>query len=148
MWKLKTFDELTTTELYDLLRLRAEVFVVEQTCPFNDCDNYDSASLHLWREENGAPVAYARILPPGVYYKEASIGRVVVPKSHRNTGAGVVLMEEALRAAKTTLPEGKGPVKIMAQQYLERWYEQFGFKTTSEPFLEDDIWHIEMILEF
>ena len=115
-WKLKSFEELTPQELYGILRLRSEVFVVEQDCVYLDADGYDDKCLHLWAQDGEEYVACTRILPAGVYYEEASIGRVIVAKSHRGGVLGKELMrrsEEALYATGE-----RGPIKIMAQSYL------------------------------
>ena len=138
----KTFKELTTTELYQLLKLRAEVFVVEQNCAYLDIDNYDLGALHILGFKNDEVVAYARLLPQGYYHKEAGIGRVVTGSKVRTLGYGKLLMEyaitEALSQFKTT------EITISAQLYLEKFYTNLGFKTEGETYLEDDIPHIKM----
>jgi len=143
LWKLKSFEELTPRELYGILRLRSEVFVVEQDCVYLDADGYDDKCLHLWAEDGSNFVACTRILPPGVYYEEASIGRVIVAKSHRGGVLGKELMrrsEEALFALDHT-----GPIKIMAQSYLLDWYASQGYEAQGEDFLEDGIPHRIMV---
>jgi len=141
-WELKKFDELTNNELYDVLRLRVDIFVVEQTCPYPEIDGKDEESLHLMYKENGEIVAYARILPPGLSYDEASIGRVIVAESHRGTGLGHELIDQAV---KESLAEYNQPIKIGAQAYLEDYYSAAGFETVSDVYLEDDIPHIDML---
>jgi ElaA protein len=142
-WQIKRFGELTPYELYDIMRLRNEVFVVEQNCVFQDADNKDQTSWHLsGKNEKGELIAYCRILPAGISYEEASIGRVVSAKLARGTGAGKKLMEKAIIFIREQL--GDGPIKIGAQLYLKRFYERFGFVQTSGIYLEDGIEHIEM----
>lgn len=141
-WELKRFDDLTNKELYDALRLRVDIFVVEQTCPYPEIDGKDQESLHLMYKENGKIVAYARILPPGLSFDEASIGRIIVAESHRGTGLGHELLDQAIKAS---LAKYNQPIKIGAQAYLEKYYEAAGFKTVSDVYLEDDIPHIDML---
>lgn len=138
-WHTKYFPELTVTELYGILRLRAEVFVVEQDCPYQDLDGLDQVSLHLWMEEDGRVVAYARLLPPGTAYEQPGIGRVVVAMQKRNTKLGVELMRRSLEVLQGHFKGEK--VVIMAQSYLLEWYQQFGFVEVGEEFLEDGIPH-------
>lgn len=141
-WKIKAFDELTAHELYALLRLRTEVFVVEQNCVFQDMDNKDQASHHLlgWRGEE--LVAYTRIVPPGLSYDEPSIGRVVTSPVARGGGIGKLLMEESIGHVYHLY--GRQPIRIGAQFYLKKFYESLGFLQTSEIYDEDGIDHIEM----
>ncbi|RYY64900.1 MAG: GNAT family N-acetyltransferase [Chitinophagaceae bacterium] len=141
---LKPFTALTPTELYALLRLRSEVFVVEQNCVFLDMDDQDQGSLHLmgWRED-GLLAAYTRLVPPGQIYAEMSIGRVVTSPQARGGGIGRLLMEESIR--RCTEAFDPGPIRIGAQQYLERFYSSLGFVTVSEPYLEDGIPHVYML---
>ena len=142
-WRFASFAELTSREVHDLLRLRAEVFVVEQACAFQDVDGADPASWHLLGFRGDELVAYSRLLPAGVKFAEASIGRVVTAPALRGTGCGRELMREALRRADTLWP-GQ-PIRIGAQQRLERFYEDFGFAQASAPYDEDGIMHIEML---
>ena len=142
-WKL--FDALTTRELYALLKLRSEVFVVEQNCVFLDLDDHDQNALHLLMHDvAGKLVGYSRLLPPGEKYAEPSIGRVVVSSTVRSTGAGRRLMAESVRGARERYPTL--PNLIWAQAHLERFYSSFGFVTESEPELEDGILHVKMRL--
>ncbi|ASZ09832.1 GNAT family N-acetyltransferase [Chitinophaga pendula] len=144
-WIVKPFDTLTGTEVYNILHLRNEVFVLEQQCPYLDTDYSDQKALHLMGlNDQGLLVAYARLFAPGIKYEEASIGRVVTAPAARGTGAGKLLIEKALQELEAHY--GKGPVKIGAQQYLTRFYNGFGFEQTSEMYLEDNIPHIEMRL--
>jgi len=143
-WEIKSFEALTNKELYSILQLRAEVFIVEQNCPYQDMDGKDSFSFHLLgSDENGKLIAYARILPADISFREVSIGRVVSSPSVRRTGAGMELMEMALQVAETKY--GKVPVRIGAQLYLKKFYERFGFTQVSEMYLEDGIEHVEML---
>lgn len=143
-WQAVLFTDLSTTELYELLALRQIVFVVEQACAYLDCDGKDRLATHLLgREESGQLVAYARLLPPGVSFAEASIGRVVTHPSVRRTGAGRALMHEAIARTRATF--GDGPIRIGAQQYLERFYGELGFERASAPYDEDGIPHVEMV---
>ena len=140
-----TFNSLTATDLYALLKLRSEVFVVEQNCVFLDLDDHDQASEHLlMHKADGDLIGYARLLPPGEKYAEPSIGRVVVSPTVRSTGAGRRLMAEAVRHARARYPSL--PNLIWAQHHLERFYASFGFVTESEPELEDGILHVKMKL--
>jgi ElaA protein len=140
----KSFDQLTPAELYDLLRLRSEVFVVEQNCVFLDMDNKDQHCHHLLIYDK-ILVAVSRLVPPGISYPEMSIGRVVNHPSVRGTGAGKLLMQESLRHLYSL--HGPGPVQIGAQFYLKRFYESFGFRQFGDVYDEDGIDHIHMIKE-
>ncbi len=142
-WSVKTFDELTNEELYRILRLRSEVFVVEQQCPYLDMDNYDQQALHLQGENEDGLAAYTRLFAPGVKFDMASIGRVVSSPSARGKGLGRKLMEVSIAAVEDKW--GKIPIKIGAQLYLQKFYESLGFVQSSEMYLEDHIPHIEMI---
>lgn len=141
-WKIRRFEALTTLELYNLLQLRSEVFIVEQKCPYQDVDNKDQKALHLIGEDNAETVAYARLFKPKDYFEEASIGRVVVKPSYRDKKLGHILMREAIYFMKHQFGETK--ITISAQLYLKKFYESHGFIQTSETYLEDDIPHIEM----
>ena len=143
-WSLKPFQDLPLEELYEILQLRNEVFVVEQKCNYLDIDGKDLKSMHLQGRINGILVCYVRILPPGLSYEEPSIGRVLNSQSVRRQGVGQALMNKAI--AETISLHGKRPIKIGAQLYLKRFYESFGFVQCSEPYLEDEIPHIKMIL--
>ncbi|MGZ5040347.1 MAG: GNAT family N-acetyltransferase [Usitatibacter sp.] len=142
-WRLAPFEELTPREVHDVLQLRAAVFVVEQECAFQDVDGVDLESWHLLGRQEGPLVAYARLIPAGVKYDEPSIGRVVTSPTQRGTGLGRELMREVLARADTLWP-GRA-IRIGAQQRLERFYEDFGFAKSSEPYDEDGIMHIEML---
>lgn len=141
------FNELSTYALYEILALRQEVFVVEQNCPYQDCDGKDLLSWHLMgRDESGKLVCYTRLLPKGISYDNyVSIGRVVSSPSVRGSGAGKILMDESIRMCRKLF--GTQAIKIGAQTYLLRFYEGFGFRSTLEEYLEDGIPHTKMILE-
>jgi ElaA protein len=145
IWLCKKFDALTPHELYAILQLRNEVFVVEQNCVFQDADNKDQHCHHLmgWQQNNLA--AYSRIVPPDISYSESSIGRIVTSPNARGNGIGRELVKQSIEELHSLF--GKIPIKIGAQMYLQKFYESFGFMQTSNIYLEDDIPHIEMLLQ-
>lgn len=145
-WRFCSFEELTTTELYAIMQLRNEVFVVEQNCVYQDADSKDIACFHLAGWDGKNLIAYCRILPPGISYEEASIGRVVTSPAYRRTGSGRVLMETAI--TKTSQQFSCDKITISAQLYLKSFYESLGFIQKSDPYLEDNIPHIEMQFSF
>ena len=145
-WLLKSFNELNAHQLYAILQLRNEVFVVEQNCVFQDADDKDQLSFHLMGLRDNQLIAYTRIVPPGVIYKEASIGRVVTSHSVRGSGAGKELMQQSIESIYELF--GKTAIKIGAQVYLQKFYEELGFEKCSDLYLEDDIPHIHMIKLF
>ena len=142
-WKFTAFDALTLPELYAVLQLRSEVFVVEQACVFQDMDGADTAAMHLLGTSGGQLVAYARCFAAGMKFKEASIGRLITRSELRGSGAGHVLLRRAL--ASVTQQWGPQAIRIGAQARLENFYRQHGFETTGEPYIEDGIPHIEML---
>jgi ElaA protein len=160
-WLSRPFEALNPEALYALMRLRQEVFVVEQDCAYLDADGLDAPAIHLlgMTQSGASPaaatpepaiqataselVAYARILPPGTPYVEPSIGRIVTAPAVRGTGLGIALMEESI--ARTEALYGPLPIRIMAQTYLDRFYRRFGFMAAGEEFLEDGIPHVEML---
>ncbi|WP_434799544.1 GNAT family N-acetyltransferase [Terrisporobacter vanillatitrophus] len=142
-WKIKKFNELNVEEIYKILALRNEVFIVEQECPYLDCDDKDLNSYHLFSEENGEIVAYLRILEKGVSYDEISIGRVAVKKSYRGKGISRKMMLKAIEFIENNLAEDA--IKIQAQSYLLNFYSSLGFKAVSQEYLEDNIPHIDML---
>lgn len=142
-WVVKKFDSLTASELYELLRLRSMVFHVEQRCAYMDTDNKDQVAIHVMGYEKSGLSAYARILPAGISFSEVSIGRVVTHPEHRGRGRGRELMGRCLGLIGDEF--GNVPVRIGAQCYLEKFYKDFGFKTSGNEYLEDDIPHIEML---
>jgi ElaA protein len=139
----KTFQELTTKELYDLLQLRVDVFCVEQNCVYQDLDGKDEKALHIIGKKNNKIIAYTRVFKPGDYFKEASIGRVVVSKDERQHKYGYDIMEASLRAVKDYFNETT--IKLSAQTYLRKFYNNLGFKEIGEEYLEDGIPHIAMV---
>lgn len=143
-WKLKKFNELTVDELYAVLQLRNEVFVVEQNCVFQDADEKDQASFHLmgWHGEKLA--AYSRLVPPGKSFDKASIGRVVTASWIRGKGAGKELMKISIEKTKQLF--GDGAIMVSAQLYLKEFYKSLGFQPCSDVYLEDGIDHIKMSL--
>ncbi len=142
LWKIKPFETLTNAELYNLLQIRNEVFIVEQNCVYQDVDSKDQKAYHILGELDGIVVAYARLFKPKDYFDEASIGRVLVKQTHRNFKLGHLLMERAIYFISSELGEIK--ITISAQLYLKGFYESHGFIQTSDTYLEDDIPHIEM----
>ena len=145
-WQCTSFQDLSPEDLYAAMKLRQIVFVVEQNCVYLDADGVDSKAHHVlgWKTGEGWKrlVAYARIFPPRVKYAEASIGRVTTHPDARGMGLGHVLMAEGIRQIEE---KGWGSeIRIAAQMYLERFYEGFGFRRVTEPYLEDDIWHVDM----
>ncbi len=143
VWEIKSFEELTAQELYAILKVRQEVFVVEQTCYYLDADGYDQKALHLFAERKGQIVAYCRIFGQDIKYAEPSIGRVLTHPDFRNLKLGKILIKFALEIIKTRFDTEL--CRISAQDYLLRFYEEFGFKDTEKKYLEDDIPHTEMV---
>ncbi len=140
---VKTFKDLNTIELYSILQLRAEVFVVEQNCVYQDLDGKDQNALHVIGTKSHKIIAYTRIFKAGLYYDVASIGRVVVAQEERRYGYGKVIMEASIQAVKEHLKEET--IKISAQEYLKNFYNDLGFKEVGDGYLEDGIPHIAMI---
>ena len=136
----KSFQELMVDELYELLRVRSEVFVVEQDCVYQDLDGDDQKSIHLWLTVAGKVVALARVCPAGTHMKEISIGRVIT--TERNKGYGRQIMLHAIDAAKEHF--GAKQIDIEAQEYARGFYESVGFKQSSDTFMLDGIPHIKM----
>lgn len=139
----KPFADLTLAELYAIMQLRQEVFIVEQNCPYLDADGKDFKSLHLMCFDRNLMMAYCRILPAGVSYDEPSIGRVITNMRVRNTGIGKILMNKAIEQLEALF--GRTPIRIGAQAYLKKFYEQFGFEDMQQPYLEDGIPHLIML---
>ena len=140
---VKTFNQLTLDELYFLLQLRSEVFVVEQDCVYQDVDGKDQNALHVIGKIDNTIIAYTRIFKPGDYFKEASIGRVVVSKKFRHQKYGYQLMISSIEAVEVSFNTTE--IKLSAQKHLEKFYNNLGFKTFSESYLEDGIPHIAMM---
>jgi ElaA protein len=143
-WVCKPFGKLTTEELYIILRLRSEVFVVEQNCVFLDMDNKDFFCDHLMGWKENMLLGYSRIVPPGISYEESSIGRIVSSPAGRGTGVGRDLLQQSIQTLYRI--HGKRDIRIGAQYYLKEFYESFGFVQTGEIYPEDGINHIEMLL--
>lgn len=139
---VKTFQELTTTELYKLLQLRSEVFVVEQDCVYQDIDDKDQKALHVLGFKNDKIIAYTRIFKPGDYFKNASIGRVIVKENQRKYGYGYDVMKVSIQTIQEYYNQTK--ITISAQVYLKRFYQSLGFYKVGEEYLEDGIPHIRM----
>ena len=140
---IKTFEELTKRELYDILQLRSEVFVVEQNCVYQDIDGKDHRALHILGFKNNKLIAYTRAFKPGDYFEEASIGRVVVKKSERSKGYAASVMKASIQAVNNIYRELT--IKVSAQTYLRDFYNDLGFHQVGEEYLEDGIPHIAMI---
>ena len=143
-WTCKHFSQLTTEELYAILRLRSEVFVVEQNCVFLDMDNKDNYCHHLMGWQENLLAGYSRIVPAGISYVESSIGRIVTSPAARGAGVGRELLIKSIDQLYTLY--GKRNIRIGAQYYLKNFYESFGFVQKGEIYLEDGIEHIEMLL--
>lgn len=142
-WIIKKFDELNAKDIYNILALRNEVFIVEQNCVYMDCDYKDFNSYHLFLEQNDAIVAYLRVLEKGVSYDQISIGRVAVKEDFRGKGLSREMMLKAINFVENDLNETS--IKIQAQSYLINFYTSLGFKPISDEYLEDNIPHIDMI---
>jgi ElaA protein len=143
-WQWQSFDALSKAELYDILWLRENVFVLEQKCAYQDLDHLDQHAWHIsGRSDKGELVAYCRVVYPGKKYQEPAIGRVTTAKQFRGQGLGIALMNYAIMQTEKTYA-GQG-IRISAQQYLVRFYSELGFEACSNPYLEDDIPHINML---
>ena len=140
---VKTFEDLSKQELYDILALRAEVFVVEQDCAYQDPDGKDMKALHVLGKDDTKLVAYARIFAPGEYFEQASIGRIVVQQDYRSGGLGKSIVLAAQKAISESYNTDQ--IKLSAQSYLKDFYEDMGYKPSGEEYLEDGIPHVAMI---
>ena len=141
---IKSFNELSTSEIYQILRLRSEVFVVEQDCVYQDADDKDQKAIHLFFTNENEVVAYTRLFKSGYYFKNASIGRVVVKENHRKDKLGHQLMKESVKAIQNLFNTQE--ITLSAQTYLQKFYESHGFVQVGEGYLEDGIPHIKMNL--
>lgn len=143
-WMTLPFTQLTTQQLYDLMRLRVDVFVVEQTCPYPELDGKDTQEgvYHLLGYQNDELVACARLLPAGTSYSNVSIGRVVTKKTVRGDGVGHQLLKEALKQCEALWPQQT--IDIGAQEHLTQFYASHGFNVISDSYLEDGIPHVDM----
>lgn len=144
--RLRTFSQLSNEELYQILRLRSEVFVVEQNCVFLDLDDKDQKCHHLSIYYENELLAYCRIVPAGLSYKEVAIGRVVSAPAHRGKGLGRKVMDEAIEACKKLF--GSVPIRLGAQTYALKFYQSLGFREEGDVYDEDGIEHIEMVYQF
>lgn len=143
-WQFSSFSELSPKALYDILKARAEVFVVEQQCAYLDLDGIDEHSHHLvLYSDFGDLVAYARLIPPSIKFQEPSIGRVLTTQAARGKGFGRQLMQEGICRISALYPNA--PIRISAQAYLETFYNRFGFVRISDNYDEDGIPHLEML---
>ena len=141
----KTFSELDTEDLYQILRIRSEVFVVEQDCVYQDIDNKDQNAIHLYYKENDQIVAYTRIFKAGDYYENPCIGRVVVSKKNRGNDLGKKIMIDSMEYIKQNIKGEK--IELSAQKYLDKFYKDLGFYKTGEDYLEDVIPHQRMVFD-
>jgi len=142
---VKSFEELSKLELYKILRLRAEVFIVEQDCVYQDVDDKDQKALHVLLKKSEDIIGYTRLFWPGDYFKEASIGRVVISKEERHNNYGSQLMKASILAVSEKMKEKK--IKISAQTYLKKFYNNLDFFESGKEYLEDGIPHIAMFKE-
>lgn len=142
---VKSFEELSKLELYNILRLRAEVFIVEQNCVYQDIDNKDQKAHHVILLKDESIIGYTRIFNPGDYFSEASIGRVVISEKERHNNYGSDLMKTSINFIHNQLQEQV--IKISAQCYLEKFYKGLGFISKGESYLEDGIPHVAMLLK-
>ena len=144
-YTMKTFDELTNIELYEILKLREEVFILEQACIYPDIDGKDEHAQHLMAFDHGKLVACLRILDKGVTFEESSIGRVIVSKNHRRRGIAKEMMQQAIDFIGCKMKEAR--IKISAQAYTIPFYESVGFNVVSGEYMEDGILHVEMVCD-
>lgn len=142
----RPFEELSLIELYEILKLRSEIFVVEQTCVYNDLDGLDREAMHFMVYEEQQLAAYLRVLKPGTRFSEASIGRVATHRAFRRRGISSQLMKTAMNYIQNTMAAPS--ISISAQSYLQQFYESLGFRVVSDEYLEDGIPHVEMNIEF
>lgn len=142
VWNLKSFEELTRDELYKIIKARLEVFVMEQNCSYLDTDNYDQKALHLWAEYDGEVMAYCRLFDAGIKYEETSIGRVLTTQKARGLNIGRELVGNAVQIIENVYKTSK--IRISAQDYLLKFYSDFGFIATDKKYLEDNLPHTEM----
>ncbi|WP_020655220.1 GNAT family N-acetyltransferase [Massilia niastensis] len=146
-WQFSRFSDLSNKDLYEVLAQRQAVFILEQACLYPDIDGYDLDAHHLlgWRSVDGRRelAAYLRVLAPGAKYDEMSLGRVITTPAARGTGAGRALLEQGIACAERLYPGHR--IRIGAQQYLEAFYQSFGFRTVSAPYDEDGIMHVDML---
>lgn len=144
-WKIKPFEKLSGAEVYEILKMRQEVFIIEQHCIYPDIDEEDFFGLHFWAECQGQVIAYCRIFPAKVTYEEVSLGRVLTSKAWRAKGVGKNLIFLAIQLIEARFKTRK--IRISAQDYLLAFYGNFGFRSTGNSYLEDGIPHTEMLRE-
>jgi len=142
-WRFKSYDDLTKSELHDIMVLRQEVFVVEQNCPYLDADEKDKDSYHLMAYEHNSLAAYLRLVKPGISYEEMSFGRILTAPTYRGKGLGIALMNEGINYSVKVF--GTSNNRISAQTHLLPFYQKFGFESTGKEYLEDGIPHTEML---
>ena len=142
-WHFKAFEELQLEEFYKMIALRVEVFIIEQECPYQELDGKDQKSQHVICEQDGKILATARIVDPGISYREPSIGRVVIAEAARGSGLGHELMRQAMAASEKI--HGSVSIRLSAQEYLINYYKKHRFEVVSEVYLEDNIPHVEML---
>ncbi len=144
-WQCNQFQQLDNHQLYELMKLRVDIFIVEQKCPYPELDDKDRQveTRHLTAYRDSSLIAYARLLPPGLSYPDPSIGRFAVESSVRNQGIGSLLMEKSLEEIDNLWPDQS--IRISAQEHLRKFYEKFGFIKVSDSYLEDGIPHVEML---
>lgn len=143
IWHFKSFNDLSPFELYEILRLRNEVFIIEQNCIYNECDNKDLESYHLWCSLEGKIIGYCRLVPPEVSYSEPSFGRIVSHPDYRNLKLGHLMLGFVNQIVKNYYKTSS--IRISAQVYLRNFYESYGFRQVSEEYLEDNLPHMEML---
>ena len=144
-WHSKAFKDLTNQDLYNILMIRQAVFVVEQNCPYQDCDGLDEQAIHIYGIAGNNILAYARVFQPGITYKEASIGRILTSQYHRDEKLGYQLVRKCIDYISKHYPSYG--VRISGQCYAMAFYEKLGFKAEGDTYLEDDIPHIELVID-
>lgn len=142
---IKKFDEFSNTELYAVLKLRAEIFIVEQECAYLDTDDYDQEAIHVCGSIGEELIAYTRLLKPGIKHQGASLGRVITKSNFRRKGYGGAIMAKAIKNCREFWPGF--PIRISAQEYLEKFYTDLGFTKLSKPYMEDGMPHIAMVMQ-
>lgn len=142
-WKIKKYEDLTVDELYNILKIRNEIFVVEQNCPYQDCDGKDKQAYHLFLVNDNDIIAYTRILKKGVSYEEVSIGRFLVAEKYRGKGIAKEMLSKSIDFIEEVL--GEKEIRISAQVYIMNLYLKYGFKKVTDTYLEDGIPHVEML---
>lgn len=144
-WQLKKFEQLELKELYHILKSRMDIFVVEQKCAYPDIDGIDPDCYHLFKKDQGEIVAYARLVPRGVLQDQPLIGRIIVNQDYRKQGYGRELINQAIKIILEDWQESE--IMLQGQTYLRDFYQSFGFEAVSEPYLEDGIPHVDLILK-